>query len=65
MNMLDTIEDSYFEMILPEGWDLHETQTCVSNSPESAFQGKPFGIRILHLSNVIISRISVYTWGMR
>lgn len=42
MNMLDTIKDSNFEKLLPQGWDLNKIKTCISDSPESIFERQAF-----------------------
>jgi glucosamine-6-phosphate deaminase len=42
MNMIDTIKGSYFEEVLPEGWDIAKIKECVSNDPESVYDRQSF-----------------------
>ena len=42
MNMIDTIKGSYFEEILPQGWDIAKIKECVSNAPESVYDRQSF-----------------------
>ena len=41
MDMLSTIKGSYFEEILPKGWDLNRIKECVSNEPEKYSERQP------------------------
>lgn len=42
MNMLNTLQGSYFSEVFPKGWDLARIQSCVSNSPSSVFDRQSF-----------------------
>ncbi len=42
MNMLDTLNNSYFSEVLPEGWDIAKIMECVSNAPETVADRQAF-----------------------
>ena len=42
MNMIDTIEGSYFEEILPKGWDIEKINQCMSNDPATVLDPQSF-----------------------
>lgn len=42
MNMLDTLEGSYFSEILPKGWDIARIMECVSNDPATVTDRQSF-----------------------
>ncbi len=42
MNMLDTLNGSYFSEILPKGWDMEKILACASNDPDSYAERQSF-----------------------
>ncbi len=42
MNMIDTLQGSYFSEILPAGWDIAKIAECVSNDPATVFDRQSF-----------------------
>lgn len=42
MNMIDTLQGSYFSEILPQGWDMERIQTCVSQPPSAVLDRQDF-----------------------
>ena len=42
MNMLDTLKNSNFANILPEGWDIAKIMECVSNDPATVCDRQSF-----------------------
>ncbi len=55
MNMLDTIQGSYFSEIVPKGWDIEKINRCVSNPPESVYDRQDFwnqGFRPVKCTNL-------------
>ncbi len=42
MNMLTTLKGSYFEEVLPQGWDMARIAACVSNPPSEVLTKQPF-----------------------
>ncbi len=42
MNMIDTLQGSYFSEMLPQGWDIRRIYECVSNDPATVFDRQDF-----------------------
>src|SRR5690606_38404394 len=42
MDMLTTLQGSYFSEIFPKGWSIEKIKACVSNEPDSIFDPQPF-----------------------
>lgn len=42
MDMISTVKGSYFEEILPKGWEIERIGKCCSNSPDSVLEPQPF-----------------------
>jgi glucosamine-6-phosphate deaminase len=42
MDMLSTLKGSYFEQIIPKGWDMKRIAECVSVPPEKVLDPQPF-----------------------
>ncbi len=42
MNMLDTLQGSYFSEILPKGWDIEKIAKCVSHDPSEVLDRQDF-----------------------
>ena len=42
MNMVDTLQNSYFSEILPKGWDIAKIAECVSHDPSEVLDRQPF-----------------------
>lgn len=42
MDMVSTLQGSYFSEVFPKGWDINRIKACVSNPPESCTQPQPF-----------------------
>lgn len=41
MDMLSTLQGSYFSEVFPRGWDIDRIKACVSNDPQSVFDVQP------------------------
>lgn len=41
MDMINTLQGSYFSEIFPKGWDINRIKSCVSNDPSSVFDVQP------------------------
>lgn len=42
MNMIDTLQGSYFSEVLPNGWDIEKIMECISNDPSTVCDPQSF-----------------------